>query len=52
MRLYYLPLQAVLDEKAERFGVEVITKDGLHPTVYASKVIAEEWLKLFREKIS
>lgn len=51
MKLHYLPLQNVLDEKVERFGVEVVTKDGLHPTVYASKVIAEEWLKLFYAEI-
>ena len=51
MKLHYLPLQNVLDEKVERFGVEVVTKDGLHPTVYASKIIAEEWLKLFYAEI-
>lgn len=51
MQLHYLPLQNVLDEKVERYGVEVVTKDGLHPTVYASKIIAEEWLKLFYAEI-
>ena len=51
MQLHYLPLQKILDEKAEQFGVETITKDGLHPTVYAAKVIAKEWLKLFHSKI-
>lgn len=51
MKLHYLPLQNVLDEKVERYGVEVVTKDGLHPTVYASKIIAEEWLKLFYAEI-
>ena len=52
LHLHYLPLQEMLDEKVEKFGVEIVTKDGLHPTVYASKLIAEEWLKFFREKIS
>ena len=51
MQLHYLPLQKILDEKVERYGVEVVTKDGLHPTVYASKIIAEEWLKLFYAEI-
>lgn len=51
MKLHYLPLQKILDEKVERYGVEVVTKDGLHPTVYASKIIAEEWLKLFYAEI-
>ena len=50
-QLHYLPLQKILDEKVERYGVEVVTKDGLHPTVYASKIIAEEWLKLFYAEI-
>ena len=45
--IYYLPLQAVVDEKAEMYGDNVVLGDGVHPTVYGAKLIAREWLRLF-----
>lgn len=49
--LYFLPLQKRFDEAAERFGAEHYLYDGVHPMVAGAKLIADEWLKLFREKI-
>ena len=48
--LLYLPLQSVIDEKASKYGESTVLSDGVHPTTYGAKLIAEEWLKLFREK--
>ena len=49
--LLFLPLQSIIDEKAETYGENIVLADGVHPTVYGAKLIAQEWLKLFREKI-
>ena len=49
--LLFLPLQSIIDEKAEKYGENIVLADGVHPTVYGAKLIAQEWLKLFREKI-
>ena len=50
--LIFMPLQAIIDEKAKQYGEEVVLADGVHPTVYGAKLIANEWLKLFREKVN
>jgi lysophospholipase L1-like esterase len=46
--LYFVPLQKTLDEKAEKYGSKFITFDGVHPNITGSKVIADEWLKVFK----
>ena len=45
--LYYLPLQSVLDEAAERYGAQNLLIDGVHPAVQGATIIADEWQKLF-----
>ena len=52
LSLIFMPLQAIIDEKAKQYGEEVVLADGVHPTVYGAKLIANEWLKLFREKVN
>ena len=47
----FVPLQATLDEAAAKFGDEVVCSDGMHPTVFGATLIAEEWLKAFRQYI-
>ena len=50
--LQYLPLQDIIDEKAKQYGEQTVLVDGVHPTVYGAKLIANEWLKLFRDKVN
>ena len=49
--LYFVPLQAKLDEYANAFGAEYYADDGVHPTPAGAKVIADEWLKVFKEQV-
>ena len=35
--LRFLPLQAIIDEKAKQYGEEIVLVDGVHPTVYGAK---------------
>ena len=47
----FVPLQEMLDKAAEKFGADKVLADGVHPTITGSKLIANEWLKTFNEKI-
>ena len=49
--LFFLPLQEKFDEAAKRFPPVYWTDDGVHPTAAGARLIANEWLKLFKEKI-
>lgn len=50
--LIFVPLQKMLDEASERYGGdEYCAADGVHPTVAAAKLIARQWVKIFKEKI-
>ncbi len=49
--LTYIPLQESIDAYAEKFGCQRTLGDGIHPTLCGARVIADEWLKVFREKI-
>ena len=49
--LYFLPLQKKLDEKAAEYPAEYWLWDGVHPTRGGAKIIADEWLKLFKSEI-
>ncbi|MBR1868306.1 MAG: SGNH/GDSL hydrolase family protein [Clostridia bacterium] len=49
--VYLLPMQRKFDEASEKYGVEPYLFDGVHPGVAGAALIAEEWLKLFKEKI-
>ncbi len=48
---YYLPLQETLDKAAEKYGADKYLADGVHPTVAGAKLIADEWLALFKKEI-
>ena len=50
--LFFLPLQEKLDQKAEEFSPECWLWDGVHPTRAGAKLIADEWLKLFKNSVS
>lgn len=46
--LYYLPLQDKFTE-AENAGATDLLKDGVHPMERGAKLIANEWLKIFKQ---
>lgn len=45
----FVPLQAKFDEMSQKYGVEYYLYDGVHPDVPGATLIAEEWLKVFKE---
>lgn len=49
--LFYLPLQELLDKKSEEYAPECWLWDGVHPTRAGAKIIADEWLSLFKKEI-
>lgn len=49
--LFFLPLQDKFNEKAKTNGAESLLYDGVHTSPAGAKLIADEWLKLFHEKI-
>ncbi len=49
--LYFLPLQDKFDEATKTIEEKYYLGDGVHPTVTGATLIANEWLKLFKEKI-
>ena len=48
---YFLPLQNVLETATAAARQDTYLYDGIHPTAAGAKLIADEWLKLFRENI-
>ena len=49
--LHFLPLQELFTQKAKEFGADQYANDGVHPLIPGATLIADEWVKLFREKI-
>ncbi|MBR4419304.1 MAG: SGNH/GDSL hydrolase family protein [Clostridia bacterium] len=49
--LYFLPLQEKFDKMAEKYGAEQFLYDGVHPMIAGAKLIADEWIDLFKNKI-
>ena len=47
----FVALQEKFDEAAEKHGAVHYLYDGVHPDVAGGKLIAEEWLKVFRKGI-
>ena len=45
---HFVSLQSKFDEVAEKYGAEHYLYDGVHPDVAGGKLIAEEWLKVFK----
>jgi lysophospholipase L1-like esterase len=46
-RLPLVELQKPFDDAAEKYGIETLTHDGVHPTVRGAILLAGEWLKAF-----
>lgn len=49
--LPFVSLQEKFDEASSRYGVSKYLYDGVHPDVAGAKLIADEWLKIFRTEI-
>ena len=49
--LPFLPLQEKFDELEKKADPSYWTADGVHPTVMGAKMIADEWIKLFKAEI-
>ncbi len=43
----FVPLQNVLLEKSQKYGMDYYLYDGVHPSVAGAKLISEEWLRGF-----
>ena len=47
----FLPLQGKFTEMATKTKAEYYLPDGVHPHIAGATLIADEWVKLFKEKI-
>ena len=48
-QLTFIPLQDKFNEMAKQYGAEYYLYDGVHPSVAGATLIANEWLKAFKE---
>lgn len=48
---YFLPLQEKLEQAALKYSPELYLADGVHPAVAGAKLIANEWLALYKKEI-
>ena len=49
--LPYVTLQEKLLKAVDVYGLENIFYDGIHPNIVASKIIADEWIRVFKEQV-
>ena len=42
-------LQGIMDEAVEKYGSEIVCRDGVHPNSYGMGVIAKKWLEVYTE---
>ena len=49
--LAFVPLQNALTNAGKKYGNDAVLYDGVHPSTYGSRIIADEWLKVFNAKI-
>ena len=49
--LEFLPLQEKFDKASEKTCASDYLYDGVHPDVAGARLIADEWMKLYNEKI-
>lgn len=48
----FVPLQDKLDEMSAKYNEEIYLFDGVHPNIAGATLIANEWMKVFNEKIN
>lgn len=49
--LTFVPLQNALTNAGKKYGNDSVLYDGVHPSTYGSRIIADEWFKVFNAKI-
>lgn len=49
--LPFVELQEKMDKATDVYGMEACCYDGVHPNLVGSKVIADVWLEVFKEKL-
>ena len=49
--LPFLALQEKFNNLAKKYGNETVVSDGVHPLVPGATLIADEWVKLFRQHV-
>ncbi len=47
-QLPFVALQEVLDAAAKAHGPAAVLRDGVHPTSYGARLIADEWMKVYK----
>ena len=50
-QLYFLSFQKVLDDMLREKKAEYLLYDGIHPTVVGAKVLADAWVKYFKNAV-
>lgn len=45
----FVPTQEVIDQTAARDGYDYLTEDGIHPTDQGNRLLADLWLKAYRQ---
>mgnify|MGYP004533892635 CR=1 FL=1 len=51
LKLPFVATQDKLDDFAAKFGERKVLVDGIHPAMLGARIIANEWLKVFDEKV-
>ena len=46
----FVPLMDTLTQEAEKIGADTLSADGIHPTLYGHRIIAEEWMKVWEKQ--
>ncbi len=46
--LNFIPLQELINENCKKYGAKKVVNDGIHPNILGAKLIASEWLKVFK----
>ncbi len=46
--LAFMDSQRVIDDAQKVFPIEYWTADGVHPTIFGHKMLADEWVKVFK----
>lgn len=49
--LPFVELQDKLETAEEIYGWQTVLYDGVHPNLVASKIISDEWLRVFKEQV-
>jgi lysophospholipase L1-like esterase len=49
--LDFIPLQEAFDKASQKTCVEDYLYDGVHPNVAGARLIADEWMKFYNEKL-